>query len=110
MLLDEITEMSLGLQAKLLRTLQDGVVRRVGSERPDAVVDVRFISATNRDPQQAVKDASLRSAANELVPNTRARARAPAPVRDPLRGSATLGRQSRGEGGHDVRAVAPARD
>jgi len=61
MLLDEITEMSLGLQAKLLRTLQDGVVRRVGSERPDAVVDVRFISATNRDPQQAVKDASLRS-------------------------------------------------
>jgi DNA-binding NtrC family response regulator len=61
MLLDEITEMPLALQAKLLRTLQDGVVRRVGSERQDAVVDVRFISATNRDPQQAVKEGALRS-------------------------------------------------
>ncbi len=52
--LDEITEMSMPLQAKLLRVIQDGVVRRVGSESQDAVVDVRFISATNRDPQDAV--------------------------------------------------------
>lgn len=59
--LDEITEMPAALQAKLLRVLQDGVVRRVGSERTDAVVDVRFISATNREPQQAVTDGALRS-------------------------------------------------
>jgi DNA-binding NtrC family response regulator len=58
--LDELTEMSLPLQAKLLRVIQDGVVRRVGSETPDAVVDVRFISATNRDPQQAVQSGMLR--------------------------------------------------
>ena len=58
--LDELTEMSLPLQAKLLRVIQDGVVRRVGSEQPDAVVDVRFISATNRDPQQAVESGLLR--------------------------------------------------
>jgi transcriptional regulator with PAS, ATPase and Fis domain len=36
------------------------VVRRVGSETQDAVVDVRFISATNRDPQQAVESGVLR--------------------------------------------------
>lgn len=59
--LDELTEMSLPLQAKLLRVIQDGVVRRVGSETQDAVVDVRFISATNRDPQEAVDQGVLRN-------------------------------------------------
>ena len=58
--LDELTEMSHPIQAKLLRVLQDGVVRRVGSEHQDAVVDVRFISATNKDPQDAVRDRILR--------------------------------------------------
>jgi transcriptional regulator with PAS, ATPase and Fis domain len=58
--LDELTEMSLPLQAKLLRVIQDGVVRRVGSEQQDAVVDVRFISATNREPQDAVNAGVLR--------------------------------------------------
>jgi DNA-binding NtrC family response regulator len=58
--LDELTEMSHPIQAKLLRVLQDGVVRRVGSEQQDAVVDVRFISATNRDPQDAVGSGVLR--------------------------------------------------
>jgi DNA-binding NtrC family response regulator len=58
--LDELTEMSLPLQAKLLRVLQDGVVRRVGSEQQDAVVDVRFISATNRDPAECVTKGTLR--------------------------------------------------
>src|SRR5262249_56156098 len=58
--LDELTEMSLPLQAKLLRVLQDGVVRRVGSEQQDAVVDVRFISAMNRDPREAMANRTLR--------------------------------------------------
>ncbi len=58
--LDELTEMSMPLQAKLLRVLQDGVVRRVGSETQDAVVDVRYIAATNRDPQEAVNQGALR--------------------------------------------------
>ena len=58
--LDELSEMSHPIQAKLLRVLQDGVVRRVGSEQQDAVVDVRFISATNRDPHEAVGRGALR--------------------------------------------------
>ena len=58
--LDELTEMPLALQAKMLRVIQDGVVRRVGSEHEDVVVDVRFISATNRDPREAIRDKKLR--------------------------------------------------
>ncbi|MEO7521591.1 MAG: sigma-54 dependent transcriptional regulator [Gemmatimonas sp.] len=58
--LDELTEMTMPLQAKLLRVLQDGVVRRLGSEVQDAVVDVRFVSATNRDPQESVQQGILR--------------------------------------------------
>jgi DNA-binding NtrC family response regulator len=58
--LDEITEMSQAIQAKLLRVIQDGVVRRVGSNSTDSVVDVRFIAATNRDPQQATDQGILR--------------------------------------------------
>ncbi|MGE0440780.1 MAG: sigma-54-dependent transcriptional regulator [Gemmatimonadales bacterium] len=57
--LDEITEMPMTLQAKLLRVIQDGVVRRVGAETSDEV-DVRFISATNRDPGKAVEAGVLR--------------------------------------------------
>lgn len=58
--LDELAEMPMSIQAKLLRVLQDGVLRRVGSTRTDAVVEVRFIAATNRDPQQAIEDTLLR--------------------------------------------------
>ncbi len=58
--LDELTEMSPGLQAKLLRVIQDGAVRRVGSEEINSVVDVRFISATNRDVESALEDDQLR--------------------------------------------------
>jgi len=58
--LDELGEMPVALQPKLLRVLQDGVVRRVGSERDDAVVDVRFVSATNRDPARILDDGHLR--------------------------------------------------
>lgn len=58
--LDELTEMSQPIQAKLLRVIQDGSVRRVGSESNDGKVDVRFIAATNRSPQEAVSDGVLR--------------------------------------------------
>src|SRR2546422_6930485 len=58
--LDELTEMSKPIQAKLLRVIQDGVVRRVGSETTDAVVNVRFIACTNGNPEEAVKAGMLR--------------------------------------------------
>jgi DNA-binding NtrC family response regulator len=58
--LDELGEMPKAIQAKLLRVIQDGVVRRIGSETPDAVVNVRFISATNRDPEVATASGDLR--------------------------------------------------
>lgn len=60
MFLDEITEMSIAIQAKLLRVVQDGVVRRVGSEKVDSIVNVRFITATNSDPIEATKSGDLR--------------------------------------------------
>jgi DNA-binding NtrC family response regulator len=60
MFLDELGEMPKSIQAKLLRVIQDGVVRRVGSETNDAVVNVRFIAATNRDPEEATNQGLLR--------------------------------------------------
>lgn len=60
LLLDELVEMSKPIQAKLLRVIQDGVVRRVGSESTDAVVNVRFVSCTNRDPEDSVAAGVLR--------------------------------------------------
>ncbi len=59
-LLDELIEMPKPIQAKLLRVIQDGIVRRVGSSTTSAVANVRFISASNRDPAQALRDGSLR--------------------------------------------------
>ena len=58
--LDELTEMPKSLQAKLLRVIQDGVVRRVGSNTTSSIVNVRFIAASNRDADQAVRDGTLR--------------------------------------------------
>src|SRR5947199_27837 len=58
--LDELAEMPKSIQAKLLRVIQDGVVRRVGSETTDAVVNVRFIAATNGDPEAAVSAGDMR--------------------------------------------------
>jgi DNA-binding NtrC family response regulator len=59
--LDEITEMPAVLQAKLLRVIQDGVVRRLGSNATNAVVTVRFISATNRDLSSPSEQDAMRS-------------------------------------------------
>jgi two-component system, NtrC family, response regulator AtoC len=57
--LDEITEMPLALQTKLLRVLQESCVERLGSNRSIAL-DLRVIAASNRDPREAVRDGSLR--------------------------------------------------
>jgi two-component system response regulator AtoC len=57
--LDEITEMGAELQVKLLRVLEDRTLRRVGGSA-EIKVDVRLISATNRDPHEAIKEKKLR--------------------------------------------------
>ncbi len=59
LLLDEVTEMRVELQAKLLRVLEERRLRRLGScvEIP---LDVRVLAATNRNPQHAMRDGRLR--------------------------------------------------
>jgi transcriptional regulator with PAS, ATPase and Fis domain len=57
--LDEIGEMSLSLQAKLLRVLEDQTFRRLGGLR-DIRIDVRIVAATNRDLPEAVKEGAFR--------------------------------------------------
>lgn len=57
--LDEITEMAAEVQAKFLRVLEEGKVRRIGSSK-DVAVSVRVVAATNRPPAQAVKEGKLR--------------------------------------------------
>ena len=57
--LDEITETSLAFQVKLLRAVQEGEVRRVGSNQTQRV-DVRVIAATNRDAEEEVRDGRFR--------------------------------------------------
>ncbi len=58
-LLDEIGEMPVDLQPKLLRVLQEKVYYRVGSDRPQEA-DFRLICSTNRDPFEAIQEGSLR--------------------------------------------------
>src|SRR5664280_1770394 len=57
--LDEIGELSPLLQAKLLRVLEDQIIRRVGGVR-DMQVDVRVIAASNRDLERMVRDGKFR--------------------------------------------------
>jgi DNA-binding NtrC family response regulator len=57
--LDEITEMGAELQVKLLRVLEDRTLRRVGGSQ-ELKVDVRIISATNRDPHDGIREGKLR--------------------------------------------------
>ena len=57
--LDEITEMSMELQVRLLRVLETGRFMRVGTQE-EVVADVRIVAATNRNPEEAVKNGTLR--------------------------------------------------
>ena len=59
LLLDEVSEMDLGLQAKLLRVLQEKEVERIGGKKPIAL-DVRVLATTNRDLKQYVADGRFR--------------------------------------------------
>ena len=58
--LDEIGDAPLALQPKILRVLQDGVIERVGSNRPREA-DVRVVSATNRDLEEAITTGRFRA-------------------------------------------------
>ena len=60
LLLDEIGEMPVATQAKLLRVLEDRKLRRLGS-RVETTVDVRVLAATNKVPQEAVSSGQLRN-------------------------------------------------
>ena len=59
LMLDEINSMSLPLQAKLLRVLQEGYIRRVGGTK-DIPIDVRIIATTNEEPLETLKKETLR--------------------------------------------------
>lgn len=59
LLLDEINSMSLPLQAKLLRVLQEGYIRRVGGIK-DIPIDVRIIATSNEDPKVSINNGNLR--------------------------------------------------
>ncbi len=59
LLLDEVTEMNLGLQAKLLRVLQEREVEPLGASKPVAL-DVRVLATSNRDLEQAVREGAFR--------------------------------------------------
>jgi two-component system response regulator FlrC len=78
LLLDEVTEIPLGLQAKLLRALQEGEVVRVGSSIP-VKVDVRVIAVTNRELRGEVSAGRFRQ---DLVYRLNVVALRPAALRD----------------------------
>src|SRR5439155_3394396 len=59
-LLDEIGDISLSTQAKLLRVLQDKIIQRVGAGKESFPVDVRVLSATHRDLERAVEEKQFR--------------------------------------------------
>ena len=74
--LDEITEMPLELQVKLLRVLEESKFRRVGGNE-EISIDARIIAASNRDPAKAIADSRLRGRSllsSECLPHRRSAA------------------------------------
>lgn len=59
LMLDEINSMSIALQAKLLRVLQEGYIRRIGGTE-DIPIDVRIIATTNEEPSESLKKGTIR--------------------------------------------------
>lgn len=57
--LDEIGEMPLDMQTKILRVIEDGVINKLGSTKPD-IVNVRIIAATNKDLKKEVEEGNFR--------------------------------------------------
>lgn len=79
-MLDEVGEMTLRMQALLLRFLETGEIQRVGADRCQTVVDVRVIAATNRDLLDATRQKTFRedlyyrlNVVHLIVPPLRAR-------------------------------------
>ncbi|MBC8587001.1 sigma-54 interaction domain-containing protein [Paratissierella segnis] len=79
LLFDELNSMSLSLQAKLLRVLQEGYIRRVGGTK-DIPIDVRIIATTNEDPNDCIRQGTMRkdlyyrlSVINVFIPPLRER-------------------------------------
>lgn len=60
LLLDEINSMAISLQAKLLRVLQEGYIRRIGGTK-DIPIDIKIIATTNENPRICIENGSLRS-------------------------------------------------
>ena len=89
--LDELPELSLAVQAKLLRLIQEGTYRRVG-ETKTRTVHTRVLAATNRDPETLVAAGGI--AARSLLPPERPSYRHRAAARAPA-GSPSLGARAR---------------
>ncbi len=68
LLLDELAEMPIGTQAKLLRVLEERKLRRLGA-RSEIDVDVRVLAATNREPDDAISNGQ--SALRSVLPPQR---------------------------------------
>ena len=82
--LDEVSNMPLGSQAKLLRVLQDKIIHRIGGTRP-IDVDVRVLAASNQDLQKLTEGRRGLAAARRLLPLERIRHPGPAFARAPGR-------------------------
>ena len=82
LLLDEISEMDVRLQAKLLRAIQERLIDRVGGGKP-VPVDIRIVATSNRNLTDAVREGKFRE--DLLVPPQRGQPENPAVARAPVR-------------------------
>lgn len=107
--LDEIGEMEIGLQAKLLRFLQERSFQRIGQTTPVSV-EVRIVAATNRNPLEQVRKGELREDLDYRLngPADRCAAAARTPGRYPVAGEA-FPRQVRCAVGPRIPPLSPSR-